>query len=78
MYNKVLADMFQQSHGQCKTVDELDDCAYKSSFLDNRDLKIPKTPEELQTYCKYVQTFVTRYYKFACYIFISIELPPIR
>ncbi|KAI2808181.1 hypothetical protein BLOT_006123 [Blomia tropicalis] len=40
--------LFGQTNGQCKTVDELDACAYKSAFLVNRNIPMPKTTEQLQ------------------------------
>lgn len=38
----------------CKTVEELDQCAYEVSFLANRNLKPPTNDAEVVDQCKYV------------------------
>jgi len=35
----------------CKSVEELDNCAYEISFLENRALKVPSNDGEVQTMC---------------------------
>src|SRR6218665_2548084 len=46
-------------YSACKSLEELEDCAYQISFLENRDLKVPTNDAEVIALCGKAKTGLT-------------------